>query len=33
MKKILLLFIIFPTLAFAGSDDIKKGILKKTNKY
>ena len=30
MKKILLLFIIFPTLAFAGSDDIKKsGFLKK----
>ena len=30
MKKILLLFIIFPTLALAGSDDIKKsGFLKK----
>ena len=30
MKKILLLFIIFTTLAFAGSDDIKKsGFLKK----
>ena len=30
MKKILLLFIIFPTLAFAGSDDVKKsGFLKK----
>ena len=30
MKKILLLFIILPTLAFAGSDDItKSGFLKK----
>ena len=30
MKKILLLFIIFPTFAFAGSDDIKhSGFLKK----
>ncbi len=30
MKKILFLFIIFPTLAFAGSDDItKSGFLKK----
>ena len=30
MKKILSLFIIFPTLVFAGSDDIKKsGFLKK----